>query len=141
MDEAVRLEDRQRVHIGTEPDRARRVAGPEHADDAGLADAVMHLDAEGSELLGDNRRCALLLETQLRMRMDIAPPRRQLIVELAHSRNYMHVSPPPNHSTQPVIARAARQSFKRRPARGTRARGLNGPCDRPFVNGALLFPR
>ena len=46
----VRLEDRQRVHVGAQPDRHRAVAFAQHADHAGAADAAMHLDAELLEL-------------------------------------------------------------------------------------------
>jgi hypothetical protein len=80
--EGVCLLDRQRIHVGTQPDRARRVADLEPADEAGLADAAMDLAAEGLELLGDEVGGALLLEAQLRMRMDVAPPGRHFCLGL-----------------------------------------------------------
>jgi len=71
---AVRLQDRQAVHVGSEPDRARRVADPEPPNDPGLADPAMHLDAEGGELGGDQIRGPLFLEPQLGMGVNIAAP-------------------------------------------------------------------
>src|SRR5438067_444797 len=62
MREGVAFEDRQTIHVGAQPDRARRVADPETPDDAGLADAAMHLDAKAFEPLGDVMGGALFLE-------------------------------------------------------------------------------
>jgi hypothetical protein len=42
--------DRQRVHVGAQPDRALAVAGAQHADHAGAADRAMHLDPPFLEL-------------------------------------------------------------------------------------------
>ena len=81
--ERIRLEDRQAVHIGAQPDRPRRVADPQSADQPGLADAAMHLDAEPLESLGDEIGGALFLETELGMGMDVAPPFGQLVVNAA----------------------------------------------------------
>ena len=77
----VRLEDRQRVHVGAKPDAVRRIAGAQHADDAGLADIAMHFAAELGEFCRDRRRRALLLETDLGMGMEVAPPCGHLLME------------------------------------------------------------
>jgi hypothetical protein len=81
---AVRLHDRQAVHIGPKPDRARRVADPQPPDDPGLADPAMHLDAEPGEPVGDEFRRAALLEPQLGVGMDVAAPPGQLVVKGAN---------------------------------------------------------
>ena len=79
--EGIGLEDRQAVHVGAQSDRPRRVADPQPPDEPGLADAAMHLDAELFELAGDEIGGALLLEPQLGMGMDVAPPFGQLVVK------------------------------------------------------------
>src|SRR5580700_7914457 len=78
--ETVGFEDRQAIHIGPQPDRARRVADAQPADHPGLADAAMHLDAPLRELVGDQLRGAPFLETELGMGVDVAPPPAQLVV-------------------------------------------------------------
>ena len=74
------LLDRQGVHVGAQPDRGRAVALAQHADDAGAADADMHLDAERFKFLRDDIRGAMLLEAELRMGVKVAAPRGQLRV-------------------------------------------------------------
>ena len=46
------------------------------------------------EPLGDELGGALLLEAELGMRVDVAPPRGQLVVKFAHFRDQLHTSPP-----------------------------------------------
>src|SRR5450432_2848795 len=48
-----------------------------HADDAGLANAIMVLDAEGVELARHHLGGPMLLESEFRMGMQIAPDRRE----------------------------------------------------------------
>src|SRR5262249_55871354 len=93
--EGVAFEDRQAIHVGAQPDRARRVADPEPPDEAGLADPAMHLDAEALELVGDKIGGALFLEAQFGMRVDVAPPFRQLVVKAADIVDERHGSGPP----------------------------------------------
>src|SRR2546430_2669465 len=71
---AVGFEDRQAVHIGSEADRARRVADPQPADHPGLADAAMHLDAPLRQLVGDQIGGAPFLETELGVGVDVTSP-------------------------------------------------------------------
>src|SRR5262249_43832806 len=66
--------DRQCVHIGSEPDRARRIADPQPADDASAANAAKHLAAKFRELVRNELGGALLLEPELGMRVKVAPP-------------------------------------------------------------------
>ncbi len=74
--------------IGSASMSARRpmlraaVADAQPPDDAGAADAAMHLAAEGGKLLGHQRRRALLLEAQFGMGVDVAPPGGEVVVEL-----------------------------------------------------------
>src|SRR3954470_2114478 len=67
----VALLHRQRVHIGPQSDGAvatgRLVTAADHADDAGTAEAAMHLDAPLRQPLRYQRAGALLLEANLRM--------------------------------------------------------------------------
>src|SRR3984885_13507605 len=71
--EGVVLADRQRVHVGTQPDRARGAAVTHDADDTRLAQPAMHRDAPLAQCARDEIRGARLLETELGVRMDIAP--------------------------------------------------------------------
>ena len=75
--EVGRFLDRQAIHVGAQPDRARRIAGAQPADDAGLADPAEHLAAEFGELLRDEIGGPLLLEAKLGMGVDVVPPFRQ----------------------------------------------------------------
>ncbi len=69
--------DRQRVHIGAEPDRARRGSpgAANDADHAGAADSRLDLvAAEGAKLVGDEF-CGLLdIVKEPRVLMNFAPP-------------------------------------------------------------------
>ena len=62
---------RQRVHVGAQADRGLPVAVPQHADDAGLADAAMHLDAPFLRAFGDEVGGAVLLQAQFGMGVDV----------------------------------------------------------------------
>ena len=75
------LLDRQRVHVGAKPDAAMLPLPFEHADHPGPADAAMHRDAPGGELLGDDRGGALLLEADLRMGVEVVPPGDEVVGE------------------------------------------------------------
>ena len=80
--EAVPLVHRQAIHVGAQPDGAAAslFLSRNHADDAGLRQSLMHLDAPARELVGDEAGGAALLEGELRMRVDIAPHRGELTV-------------------------------------------------------------
>src|SRR6266849_7490575 len=88
---SVGLEDRQAVHVGPQPDRARRVADPQPPDDPGLAEAAMHRDAEPGELVGDEIRGALLLEAELGVGVNVAAESRQLVVKGANPLENVHL--------------------------------------------------
>ena len=79
--EVVLLLHRQRVHVGAQADRAAAfVAAPhDHGDHAGAADAGVVLDAERGQRLANDARRALLLETQLGMRVQVAADRRERV--------------------------------------------------------------
>ena len=85
-----RLLDRQRVHVGPQPDRARRRAGAQPADDTRPADAAMYLVTELGQLLRDEIGGALLLEPEFGMRVDVAPPVRQIVVKFRNALNDSH---------------------------------------------------
>ena len=85
-----RLLDRQRVHVGPQTDRARRRAGAQPPDDTRAADPTKDLVAELRELICNEIRGPLLLETEFGMRVDIAPPVRQVVVEFHNALNHPH---------------------------------------------------
>ena len=91
----VRLEDRQRVHIGAQADGlARASLAADHSDNAGPADAGDHLvAAERPEPLGDEPGGPVNVVTQLRMRMQIAPPFGELGMEIGDAVYGRHGSP------------------------------------------------
>ena len=66
------LVDRQRVHIGTQPDGPARKRPANDADNTRFRDPPM-IDAELVELTLDERRRANFLEAQLRVPVDLAP--------------------------------------------------------------------
>ena len=84
--EIVHLVDRQRVHIGAQPDRRRRIAAPDRADDPGPGEPAMHLAAELGELGRDQVGGALLGEGEFGMGVDVAADRGQFVVIVAAPR-------------------------------------------------------
>ena len=76
---------RQRVHISAQADRGLAVAIPQHADDAGLADTAMHLDAPFLEFPGDEVGGAVLLQAQFGVGVDVVADGDELILILAGS--------------------------------------------------------
>ena len=83
MVEAVLLVKVERIHIGSDRDgartRSRSLEGPDHA---GAREATVDLDAELFEALRHHIRGALLLEGGLGVRMNVAPPRGEVLVEI-----------------------------------------------------------
>src|SRR5262249_9043666 len=65
--------------VGAQPDRWA-IARLQNADYARLADGAVHFAAELGELACDKLRGAVLLEAELRVGMDLAPPFDQLLV-------------------------------------------------------------
>jgi hypothetical protein len=80
--DVVLLVDGQGVHVEAQQHRALAgQAALEQADHAGLADAALHLVAEGAEFLGDDAGGADLLEAELGVHVQVAPDRRDLVGE------------------------------------------------------------
>ena len=77
--ELVQLLDRQRVHIGAQPDRRWRVAALDGADDAGAGKPTMDFAAKFNELCRDQISGAALGKSQFGMSMDVMPDLRQLV--------------------------------------------------------------
>ena len=74
---ACRLDDRQRVHVGAQPDDLARGIGPppDHADNPGAADARHDLiAAEFAQAVGHDACGAMHLEQKLGVFVEIAPP-------------------------------------------------------------------
>jgi hypothetical protein len=128
--EVVGLDDRQRVHIGPQPDGLLAIADPKRADDAGGAEAAMNLHAEFFQLAGDDVGRAVFLEPEFRMRMDVAPPAGHVVPEGGNFVNNLHrpwtlpfrikapgrIMPglPPNLLLEPRVE-PVRQAHHRRP--------------------------
>ena len=107
----VRLLDRQRVHVGAQPDHpsdARPSAAADHADHAGAADPGHHLvAAEALELVGHHRRGAVHVVEKLRMGVDVAPPGGDLAVEVGNAVDDRH-SFAPRAARQPLPYRVSK---------------------------------
>jgi hypothetical protein len=88
--ERVAFRDRQRVHVGAQPERALARACAQRADHAGPAQAAMHLAAECGELRGDQVRGAGFLEAEFGMRVDVAPPSGEFGVHAGDTVNDGH---------------------------------------------------
>src|SRR6266850_4580380 len=101
--EAVGLMDRQGVHIGPQADRARRIAGSQPADDPRLADTTIDLAAKLGELRRHHIGSALLLEAEFRMSVNVAPPARQVVVNLRNAVNDLHIRSSDGHNLSELL--------------------------------------
>jgi hypothetical protein len=68
------LGDRQRIHVGAQRHHRTRQATPEHAHHARMRHLLAHLDAEGSQVVGDDLRGAHLAVAELGVLVEVAPP-------------------------------------------------------------------
>ncbi|MGY4291324.1 hypothetical protein ACVWXO_010590 [Bradyrhizobium sp. LM2.7] len=82
MGQAGVLGDRQRIHVGAQPNAALRRPPPQRRDDAMPADAGLEGNAELGELVLHKGGGSLLLEGELGMRMQMPAPRGQFLVQL-----------------------------------------------------------
>jgi hypothetical protein len=78
-----RLQDRQGIHVGAQADRVLAIAVAQDANDTGLSDAAMHLDAPLFKFLGDEVGGAVLLEPQFRVRVDVTANFGKFVLILA----------------------------------------------------------
>src|SRR5439155_14460216 len=98
----VLLVHRQRIHVRAQADRAAAVVAlpANHGDHAGPAHAAVILDPEPIELRGHDLRSPMLLEAELRVRVQIAPQLGQCgvlaakIVDRAHGTLRLAVNAP-----------------------------------------------
>ena len=72
------LGDRQRIHVGADRELRAGLAALQDAGDAGVRDAGAHLVAELLELARNELRRAHLAVAELRMLVQVAPPRGDL---------------------------------------------------------------
>jgi len=100
----VQLLHRQAVHVGSEPNRAQRVAAPDRADDTGRGKAAMHLAAIFGELLCDQIAGPLLGEAELWMGVDVAADFAQLIGKFEHLGDDRHNGSGEGYSKTGTIA-------------------------------------
>ena len=68
----------QRIHVGPQPEPVRAVAAHQRAHDTGAAESAFDPIAPGFELVGHQRRGAMLLEGELRMLVDVPPQADEL---------------------------------------------------------------
>ncbi len=68
------LGDGERIHVGAEGDDRPRLPASQDADDPGAPDGSLHLEPERAQVLLHQRGGALLLERQLRVLVNVAPP-------------------------------------------------------------------
>jgi hypothetical protein len=92
--EVGRLLDRQRVHIGPQPDGVRGCARAQPADHTGAADPTKDFEAEPRELRCDEIGGPTLLEPKLGVGMDIPAPTRQIVSEFCNALDDAHHRPP-----------------------------------------------
>ena len=76
--EARLLSDRQRIHVGTQADRAGAAALAQCADDAGAGQPFVHLEPEQAQRRGDDAGGAPLLERELGVGVQVAPQHDQI---------------------------------------------------------------
>ena len=81
--EVVGLRDRQRIHVGAQPDRRLTISGTQHAHHTGAADAAVHLDAPFYKFLRNQIGGAMFLKAEFRMGMDVPSYRGQFGVVAA----------------------------------------------------------
>ncbi len=92
MGEGVVLLQRQRVHVGAQPDRTLAGAAAQRADEAGAADAGGHLVAPFRKLFRHHLRGPMLLEAQFRMGVNVPPYGLDLRLQIQDTLREQHVS-------------------------------------------------
>ena len=110
---------RQRVHVGAQADRGLAVAVAQHADDAGLADAAMHLDAPLLQFARDQVGGAEFLQPEFGMGMDVAADLGKFVlveagvVELGEChRSVLSVTAEAYHDASGARDRSCRRGFR-----------------------------
>ena len=118
--------DAQGVHVGAERDGPIAAAAFERADDAGAAHALGDVvEAELPQLGSDEGACALLLESELGMRVQVTPPIGHLPLEGAEI-----------HGHGVLLYRAARRVTTSSRTLAPATRSCSGVCSR----GLWLMP-
>ena len=88
----VLLQNRQRVHVGAQTNRAGSVALTQHANQTGLTDAAIHLYPKGLELCRDKVCCAILFKPQLGVRVQISAPSGEFRLHGFNISNQIHTT-------------------------------------------------
>jgi hypothetical protein len=73
--------DGQRVHVGAKADRPRTVTDAKRPDDARPGESSMHIEPKTREEPGDEIRRPMFLKRELRVRVDVVPPRSHIIMQ------------------------------------------------------------
>ena len=130
--------ERQRVHVGAQPDhlatgRGAGFAAADHADDAGPADAGDDVvAAETLELVGHRCRGAVHVVAQFRMGVDIPPPGGDLAVQVGDAIDDRHGK----SSSLAAAGSGDRARWPRRPGQSTRGRASCAAPWRPAPSGS-----
>ena len=90
MREFIGFLNRQRIHVGAQPDRALRFPMAQRADDAGAAEATCHLEPPFGQLLGNDVAGARFFKAQLRMSVNIASDLLNFGAELDDAIDQLH---------------------------------------------------
>ena len=85
-----RLLDRQCIHIGPQSDRTWTITRPQHANHTRSGDPAVHFATELGQLGRDQFGGSVFLEAEFRMGMNIAPPRRHLVVHFVEAIDKAH---------------------------------------------------
>jgi hypothetical protein len=80
--QSLRLLHRQGIHVGAQRDHRPGLTAFEDGDDAGVADAGLHLKAEPGEMRGDEAGGPRFLFPEFRVFVDVASPRNYLAFDL-----------------------------------------------------------
>jgi hypothetical protein len=94
--ELVGLVDVERVHVGAEPNRPLRSAGPQHAHHAGLGEASVNFQTERLQLVRNNIGGPHFLEGCLGMTMDVVAPSGHVLVKRRYAVDDRHPCSPTN---------------------------------------------
>ena len=78
------LDERQRIHVGAQSHGRAAAPVAQHADHAGSANALVHLEPDVAQRARDERGRAVLLEGEFRMGMQVASQRDEIGQQVGH---------------------------------------------------------
>ncbi len=129
--------ERQRVHVGAQPDGAAARADLQRADDAGAGEPAMHDKAKFVELSGHQLGGAPFAESELGMRVKVAADRRDALLQIRKQVFELHRLSPSTAWEWPSYPKGAALSDGRGDT-GIRSH-LRGSGFPPRATGRRLF--